>query len=116
MDLQYRRISVGTVYNICKLFERTGEVSPKKSSHTRILSNYDELLIIGLLLDNPGFYLAEVCDAIKNILGISISSSTVCRTIQRNGLTHKRIQQIAIQRSGDYRGDFMAEMDFFNID
>ena len=44
-----------------------------------------------------------------------MSSSTICRLIQRNGLTHKRIQQVALQRSDEYRGDFMAEMDFFDI-
>jgi transposase len=123
MDLQYRAIarnlsiSLGTAYNICKRFEITGEVTPKLScrTNTRILSSHDELIVIGILLNDPSQYLAEVCELISTMLGICISPSTVCRVLQRNGLTRKRIQQVALQRSDEYRGEFMAEMDFFDI-
>ncbi len=72
-------------------------------------------MAIGILLNDPSLYLVEICKLIKSMLGIMVSSSTVCRIIQRNGLTRKRIQQVALQRSDEYRGDYMAEMDFFDI-
>lgn len=103
-------VSIGTVFNICKLFEETGTVEPLqgKSGHSsaRALSQYDELLVINLLMENPSLYLS----------GNKQTHSTVCRLLHRHGLTRKRIQQVAIQRSSIFRGEFMAEMDFFSID
>ncbi len=52
---------------------------------------------------------------VANVTGLTITASTVCRIIQRHGFTRKTIQQIALQRCDEYRGDFMAEMDFFEI-
>ena len=123
MNLQYRTIArnlgiaVGTAYNICKAFKSTGEVTPIKPCRvsTRILSDFEELTVIGLLLDNPCLYLAEVCQMIEDLTGISVTASTACRILQRHGLTRKTVQQVALQRSSEYRGDFMAEMDFFDI-
>ena len=68
MNLQYRdiarnlSISLGTAYNICKLFESSGEVCPKKPcrSSTRILSTYEEIVVIGMLLNDPSLYLVEI--------------------------------------------------------
>ena len=47
---------------------------------------------------------------------IPVSSSTICCILHRYGLTRKKIQQIALQRSDEFRADFKVEMDFFNID
>ena len=75
MELPFRAIarnlsvSVGTVYYICKLFEQTGSVDPDRTS-TRVLSQYNELVVIGLLMENPSLYLGEVCHRIEDITGI----------------------------------------------
>ena len=124
MDLKYREIArnlnvaVGTVHNIFTRFESTGEVSPSKPSRdqTRVLTGQQELLITGLLLDNPGLYIAEISNKISELTGIQISASTICRIIHRNGLTRKKIQQIALQRNTDYRGQFMAEVMYHRTD
>jgi hypothetical protein len=44
---------------VCKLFEQTGRIDPSKQDHTttRRMGDYDEVLVIGLVLDNPSFYL-----------------------------------------------------------
>ena len=111
-------VSIGTVHNICKRFEQTGCVDSCKPdrANTRVLSQYDELLIIGLLMDNPSLYLGEICCRIECSTGIRVTPSTICRIIHRHGLTRKKIQQVALQRSAQHRGDFMAEIQFFNID
>ena len=57
-------------------------------------------------------YLGEVCRKVEDVTSKKVSSSTVCRIIQRHGFTRKKIQQVALQRSIAYRGDFMAEMHF----
>ena len=111
-------MSVGTVYNICKLFGQTGEVNPSNPNHTntRVLSDYDELVIIGLLMENPSLYLSELCHRVWTITGIHVTNSTFCRIIHRHGFTRKKIQQIALQRSSEYTGEFRAEMLCFNIE
>ena len=52
-------MSVGTVWNICKLFEETGFVEPTSNHHhgNKILSEYDEL--IDLLLASPTLIVPE---------------------------------------------------------
>ena len=78
MELPFRAIarnlsvSFGTVYYICKLFEQTGSVDPSKPDRTstRVLSQYNELVVIGLLMENPSLYLGEVCHRIEDITGI----------------------------------------------
>ena len=124
MELPFRTIaqnlsvSVGTVHNVFKLFEQTGSVDPSKPdrANTRMLSQYDELLVIGLLLENPSLYLGEICHEVEHVTGICVTPSTICSIIHRHGFTRKKIQQVALQRSSEHRGDFMAEMQFFTTD
>ena len=54
-------------------------------------------------------YLGELCVEIIHVFGIEISPSTVCRTLRRYGLTRKKIRQVALQRSRELRGAFMAQ-------
>lgn len=123
MELQYRDIarnlnlSVGTVYNHFKRFRETGDVSAAVpiSSGIKVLNDYQELLLIGLLLDNQALYLSELCQKIEQIMSIHVSPSTVCRIIHRHGMTHKKIRQVALQRSVDQRGKFMSEVMFFDV-
>ncbi len=104
MQLSFRAIatnlsiSVGTVYNTYKLFEATGEVNPTKPSReeTRSLNGREELLIVGLLFDNPSLYLSEICQRVTEVIGVEVSLSTVCRIIHRHGLTRKKVQQVAL--------------------
>ena len=125
MELSVRKVahnlsvSVGTVYNTCKLFEHTGSVDRQckpNRVNTRKLSHYDELVILGLLLDDPGLYLGEVCCKVFSITGIKVSSSTICHILHRHGFTRKKIQQVALQRSSVHRADFMAEIQIFNVE
>ena len=121
MELTFRElsknlnISIGTAYNIFKLFENTGSVSPTKPDreNTRILTGHEELFIFVFLLDNSALYLYEVCQKVFDVSSIVVSEPTVCRIIHRHGFTRKRTQQIASQRRSQYRGKFMAEVQFY---
>ena len=64
--------------------------------------------IIALLADNPGLYLDEICSKIRSVTGVTMSRSTVCRVLKRNGFTRKKITQVAKQRCAKYRGAFMT--------
>ena len=123
MELKFREIaanlclSLGTVHNHFKRFQLTGEVAPIVCNRngTRLLSEHDELIIVGLLLDDPSLYLSEVCQRITLLSGFEVSPATVCRVIHRNGFTRKKLQRIALQRSVEYRGRYFAEIQFYDV-
>jgi transposase len=73
---RYLNVSLGTVHNVLRLFEATGKVDPKHPDRTstRKLSSNEELIVVGLILDNPGLYLGEICQNIADITGTQISS------------------------------------------
>ena len=119
MDISYRNIAknlnvaLGTVHHINKLFKRTGDVMPKKMPErieSRILSHSDELFIIGVIIESPSYYLSELCGAIKDVCGKQVCPSTVCKVIHKHGFTRKKLHQVAKQRSIQYRGSYMAEV------
>ena len=58
-----------------------------------------------LLIENPGLYFKEICQlfGVSNIM-IFASHSTHSYTYR------KKIQQVAIKRCSQYRGEFMAEV------
>ena len=47
---------------------------------------------------------------IAMLSGIEVSPATICRVIHRNGMTRKKLHQVALQRSEEYRGQFFAEV------
>ena len=122
MQLSFRTIAtnlsifVGTVYNICKLFEATGEVDFTATSReeTRSLNGHEELVLIGPLFDNQSLYFSAICQKVIDLIGIEVSLSTVCRIIHRHGLTRKKVQQVALQRSVEFREKLLAEAQLYN--
>lgn len=104
-------ISIGTVHNILKHFELTGEVAAKVQRFaSRKLNASEELFVISLVLDRPNIYLQEVCDEVLAETGVTVSIPTVCRLLKRHGLTRKKIRQVSIQRNIQYRAEFMADI------
>ena len=60
---QRLQIGVGSAYRLYRRFSLTGELSASKRSRRsdkRKLDELHELYIIGLLVVNPGVYLAEI--------------------------------------------------------
>ena len=64
-------------------------------------------------MENPGLYLIEICLKIKEVTGADVSGPTVCRLLQKNGYTRKKIRQVAKQRCEELRGIFMARVFHF---
>ena len=96
-----------------KRFEDSGDVAPSKQSsrlHVRKLDEHHELLIIAIVMENPCMYLREICQRIEEATHTRVSGSTVSRILRKNGYTRKKIQQVARQRSVEYRAAFMAQV------
>ena len=104
MNFEFRRIaqnlnvSLGTVHNIYKQFNLTGDVAPKQQPlriDCRCLDRCDELFILAIILDTPSTYLQELCQAIREVTGKDVSFATVCQVIHRHGYTRKKLQYVA---------------------
>ncbi len=105
------QIACSTAHRIYGKFEDTGEVflaRAKDRYNMRKLDEHHELLIIGLISENPCLYLRELRQLIFDATGVRTSGPTVCRVLRRNGFTRKKVQQVAKQRCMEYRALFMA--------
>lgn len=112
-------VGTGTAYGIFQRFQETGDVAATKQRRRpdiRKLDKDGEILVIGIILENPRLQLSEVCTEIKTAIGVEVSPSTVCRLLAVYGFTRKKIQRIARQRSSDLRGQFMARVLQFSGD
>ena len=105
------QISVGTAHRIFRKFVTTGDVSPCRRSArpgSRKLDDHHEVFILALVFNNPTLYLREICQKITEVTSVTVSPETVCRVLQRNGYTRKKVLQVAKQRSVVYRSYFLA--------
>ena len=65
-------ISISTVCRVCAHFERTGSVQvgsnrQKRRYHIKRLDEQSELFVVGLVIDGPTLYLAEMCKKVYEV-------------------------------------------------
>ena len=120
LNLRYQKIaenlniSIGTVHNIFKLFQNTGDVVHRKHPpREHKLDNHHSVYIIGLIMDNPTLKLREIVQMVEEISGSIVSTSTLCRLLASHGYTRKKIQHVALQRRIDLRASYMADASLF---
>ncbi len=123
MELRFRstamnlNISIGTAYNT-NVYARHPENWELTSKSIRFVSlwrapNYNNMFTDSRSQHVSWLSLSES----TNVTSIWVSSSTVlCHIIYRHAFTQKIIQQVALQRSIAYIGDFMAEMHFYTVE
>ena len=112
-------IATSTAHRIFKGFENDGEVQAAKQGmrpEMRALDEHSELLIIGLILENPTLYLDELVQEVSELTSVLVSPATICRLLKRYGFTRKKVRQIAAQRCYTLRGAFMAQSTMFTRD
>ena len=106
-------VSVGTAY-VFKIFKETGDVEPKHREYTGVnVTDRVAATILAIIFENPTLYLNEITQKIYECMNERISPSTVCIVMHKHGLTRKKIQRIALQRSGTYRGAYMADVSMY---
>lgn len=117
---QNLNVATSTSYRICARFEATGEVEPvsrdKHRPYIRSMDQQSQLYVVGLIIENPTLYLAEICQHIHEVLALHVTPSTVCRLLREYGITRKKIRCIALQRCDALRGAFRAHCSTFSTD
>ena len=107
-------IAPSTVHRTFRTFMETGHVQPKGNNepklHQRKLDDYLSMFIVGLILESPSLYLKELCTRVKEVSGVDVCMSTICKLLHKHGFTRKKIRNVALQRSVQLREDFMAQV------
>ena len=97
-------------------FHQTGDVLPAehRNGPQPLLGQFEQIVLVRVLSENPSIYLYEVRQKLENMFGVSVSISTVCKTMKLLGFTRKKIHHIALQRSDLLRAEFMATISVYD--
>ncbi|XP_065905574.1 uncharacterized protein [Dysidea avara] len=108
-------VSERTVLRYAERFNATGQVEKtvRRNGCCSKLSESDKYLLIDLILSNPGIFLRELQAEFQKV-GCHVDVSTICRTVNKIGLSRQKITHIALQRSELLRAQFIAEMYAFD--
>ena len=95
------------VRRIVALFWLTGNVaSMLVVGRLRSLTILEGSLIVNVIFENPGIYLDKIQRTLEEEDGVVISIPTICRMVQRLGLTRRKIQHIVLSWSDAQRAAF----------
>ena len=109
-------VSTRTVNWYIHVFDTTGDVEPKERRHGphRLFGDYEQLVLLRVIMDNLGIYLREIKLKCLEVWGVDISESTICRTLQFMGCSRQRMERIALQQSDMCRARFMSEIAIYD--
>ena len=109
-------INERTVRRYIALFQRTGDVQPVSQCHgpQKLLGDFEQFVLLRLILENPGIYLHEVQAKLLARFGVTVGVATICRTLKFMGCTRQVIQHIPVQRSEELRAKFMADISMYD--
>lgn len=104
-----------SVRRYLKLFEQTGDVKLKSARHgpQLLLGEFKQLTLLRLFAENTGTYPHELQDRIRDLLGVTVSVPTICRTLRIIGCCKRVIRHIVIQRSEEECVCFMAHLSVY---
>ena len=109
-------ISERTVRRYVAMFYQTGDIQPKehRNGPQPLLGEFEQLILVRLLSENASIYLYEVKHELELMFGVSVSVSTICKTLRRMGFTRKAMHHIALQQSEQLRAAFMATISVYD--
>ena len=109
-------ISERTARRYIHLFDQTGDIKPVSQRHgpPRLLGEFEQLMLLRLILDRPGIYLHEVQSEWVARFGVDVSVPTLCKTLRHMGCTSQVMQHVALQQSEEERAHFMARVSVYD--
>ena len=113
---QQLNVDPTTVSRTVQLFEETGTVCSIQGYHENTckkLSTVDEFTIMEAIVDNPSMYLHELQHLVLQTTGTVISVSAICKFLQKQKFSRKRLTYRALQRSEELRAQYMSEISLY---
>lgn len=106
-------VSIGLVHKVITIFRDYGTViDPTKSrdGRPRYCTNEDTAYIRVLIEANPTTHLDEIQAKLALVRNVHVALATICRTIQRMGITRKGVSRAAAERDEELRDLFEIRM------
>ena len=110
-------VSERTIRRYVARFQITGDVEPSKRRHgpVLLLGEFEQMLLLRMILDKPGIYLHEIRQELMRKFGVYVCVSTICRTLKIMGCTRQAMHRVALQRSDEERARFMANISLYDV-
>ena len=86
----------------------------RRNGPSKLIGELEQVVLLRLILENPGIYLLELQNELLKIFGVSISVATICIKLKYMGCTRQSMHQIALQQSDVLRAKFMAEISIYD--
>jgi len=105
--------SESTFWRILKLWRETGDVvTPLCATRGRPrLLHYDDVdYLVRLIEHRPAWFLDELAELLDSNRFISVHYVTVHRTLERAGVSYKKLRRVAKERNELLRAEFVAHM------
>ena len=98
------------------MFQQTGDVEPIQYMHgpLRLLGNFEQLTLLQIILQNPGIYFDEIQTKLRDIFGVLVSVSTMCKTLKHMACTWEAMCHVAEQKDDRLRVEFMADISIYD--
>ena len=112
-------VDKATVCRTVALFHATGRVSKRsypKEKSIRKLTVPAQLLILQIVLENPGMFLHEIQEKLKQFLLLEVSNATIHRCLKANGFTRQTLRTTALQRDEFLRQQFAHDVSVYSPD
>lgn len=109
-------VDKSTVSRTVALFDATGNIACKKyppNPSTATLTDIDKLIILELVIDQPGIYLREIQREIEEQTGTEADESTICRFLHASGFSRQKLIVTAQERSDVLRAQYQMDMSVY---
>ena len=109
-------VSERTVWRYLSLFNLKGDVqvAERRDGPICLMGDFEQLILLRLILENPGVYLHELQVELFHKFGVPISIPTICRTLKSMGCTRQAMHRVALQRSDAARAEFMSVVSVYD--
>jgi transposase len=100
------RCSIGTVHNILMVYKQYGQVTNpllEPTGRKQVLGGDDINYLCSILMADPTLYVDELREWLDIYRGVTVSLTTIIRTLARMDLTHKHIEAQAAERNEELR-------------
>ena len=105
-------VDTATVWRTVQRFEKTGSVSKKqytRDSLPRKVNKMINLVVLHIVLENPGIYLREIQSKVEHLTGSDLLLSTICHLLHKQHFSRKKMKLIARQRDEFTRAIYMLQ-------
>ena len=109
-------VDASTVCRRVKQFQEETSVAAKKNEGDHKMTDLEQFAILEAVLKNPGIYLCEIQRHVETIAGMMVSESAICRFLQQNNFSHKKLHFVASQRSEEIRAKFIGDCSLYGVE